>query len=117
MNKEQLEALTGGELSLAIIKLKHGPLAENYRISPINQKARCLIGTDGCGSLSVSFDINDWSDMGPLIHENMISMKWHSHIYGGMAMCVGFCESGRHEVVHKNPLRAAAIVWLLMQEK
>ena len=47
MNKSELEQLTDGELSLAILKIKTDNLGENYRIAKINTSARCVVGTGG----------------------------------------------------------------------
>ena len=109
MTKEQLEQLTDGELSMAILKIKTDNMGENYRIAKINTSARCVVGTGGFGSLSVSFDINSWDDMGVLIKSNGIIVDGN-----GSALVV---IEGEYEHITNNDncLRAAAIVYLLTQ--
>ena len=119
--QEELESKSDGELSLAILKIKTDNMGENYRVAKLSSArnfstAKCLIGTDGCGSTTLAFDINDWSDMGVLIVDNKITIspiepyldehnpdEWFAGIIGV------------DDVWHVNPLRAAAIVYLLMQ--
>ena len=93
MNKAELEQLSDGELSNAIID------------------------TDS-GRMSHSFDINNWSDMGQLAFANKINFNYFEDDDGGYCSCTsgefGY-ESHENECEHANPLRAAAIVYLLMQ--
>lgn len=60
---------------------------------------------------NVRFDINNWSDMGPIIVDNGISIYYNKRMYWLADTYV------THENVHaidKSPLRAAAIVFLEM---
>jgi len=86
MNKAELEKLSDFELSKIIA------LRSKY---------------------AIDFDINSWSDMGSLINENKISLKWNGGVYEKWT-----ARSIHAEGVHDtNPLRAAAIVYLLIKDK
>jgi len=52
---------------------------------------------------------NSWSDAGPIIEKNRITLD--------SAPDVWFVRDDDHCHTHKNPLRAAMIVFLMMQEK
>jgi hypothetical protein len=61
---------------------------------------------------------NSWADMGPLMVEHSISLnkiedEWEAHNgeidQGGLVVANIY-------LMHKNPLRAAAIVYLMMEE-
>jgi len=65
----------------------------------------------------IKFDINSWSDMGPLIVENRIAIAPHPlrDDSRGVWMCLGRDGYGnRFTKDGTNPLRAAAIVFLMM---
>lgn len=54
-----------------------------------------------------------WADAGPIISENKINLQWVFYdSWDARAWYHTF-----HECIHKNPLRAAMIVFLMMQEK
>lgn len=62
-----------------------------------------------------TFDINSWADMGPVTEKHHISLmqpdedddRWNA---------IHWCDGGEcmYDEYHKNPLRAAAIVFLMM---
>jgi hypothetical protein len=56
---------------------------------------------------------NSWADAGPIIENNHIGIE-HD---GDCWLCVCFSENGSFESEHDNPLRAAMIVFLMMQER
>lgn len=64
---------------------------------------------------------NNWSDMGPIIDKHEITMKapnYNQVDHWEVSSCIftdglGFCYGADH----KNPLRAAAIVYLLMHHE
>lgn len=61
---------------------------------------------------------NNWSDAGPIIAENMISICAYQRANPGMVR-ESWWEAdkfGEHITRDKNPLRAAMIVFLMMQE-
>ena len=70
------------------------------------------------GRMSHSFDIDDWSDMGPLIQNNKIDIGWPE------VWCAGFVkkpmQGGRSIFIQLNSakyaLRAAAIVYILIKQ-
>jgi len=93
MNKEDLDKLSDGELSQLITNLN------DY-------------------GAFYHFDINNWADMGPLIYESLIETAPLANSDKWKATGVTFSKRGERAtftVHHENPLRAAAIVYLLMQ--
>lgn len=110
--QKQLEGMDSSELSLIILKLKFDGVAEKYSTSPPST-AFALV-KDGSGSLTVSFDINSWSDMGPIIHLNNIPIN-----PVGNPKFVKLWIAGNDEAsaCGENPLRAAAIVYILINQE
>jgi hypothetical protein len=65
-----------------------------------------------CPPLVHMFDINDWGEMGPLIESHKIALEPRKSLpkLGWMASFSDVDYSN-----HKNPLRAAAVVYLLIK--
>lgn len=97
MKKQDLEKLSDGELSLAILQLKTGGLGDNYRVSSINSTARCLVSTGGFGSVTKSFSICNKNDMWDLIESD-----------GNLDFLLAPIKCG-----DKESLRESAITYLL----
>jgi hypothetical protein len=108
------EKMSDDKLSLAILKIKCGGLAEKYSTSPPSTAFALLSSGYGGGSTTSSFDINNWSDMGPLIRENKISIHYRAN--PKLLPMAKRINSDQHNETHANELRAAAIVYLKMME-
>ena len=64
-----------------------------------------------------NFSINSWADMGPIITANKIDLRWNQT---NEDLCQAGTLSGRNYSPysrHANPLRAAAIVYLMIGEE
>ena len=127
MNKEQLEKSSDDELSakltIAVIKSTHS----EFKSIEYDEAQKCVwVERAGFSSYPL-LDINNPSDMMPLAFEAGISLVndnedggYYAHPPTSHYAAGG--ESGRFDyecnyaIGHKNPCRAAAIVWLLMQE-
>ena len=112
--KEELEKLSDGELSLAILKIKTDNMAFDYHISKVKSTARCIVGTNGFGVIKTSFDINSWADMGPLIDSNGFIDFLLSVVRSKSGTLFTTWEKFQREY-ECSKLRAAAIVYLLMK--
>lgn len=64
------------------------------------------------GSQSTFNPCNSWADAGPIIEKYRIGIEND----GDCWLCACFSEHGGFESEHDNPLRAAMIVFLMMQE-
>ena len=118
MNKEQLEKLSDFELSAMILlnRIGYGNWTGPFLT---NSKTNSEAGMRDKNTLDREwFDINNWSDMGQLIEQNKINLNYFEDDDGGYYSATSGeygCESHENECDNKNPLRAAAIVYLLMQ--
>lgn len=120
--KEQLEGMSDFELSATILS---GMNSNSVTFPTTTNESQA--GTDvksgfGGGFGSYYFDINNPSDMMHLVFESGISLS-------SPTLCGTDADAGEWQasafypqlnkldihVYHSNPLRAAAIVWLLMQ--
>jgi hypothetical protein len=64
--------------------------------------------------ISIGFDpCNDPADAWPVISENKISIEYRDH--KSLAPVAKRFGSNSHNISHENPLRAAMIVFLMMQ--
>jgi hypothetical protein len=68
-------------------------------------------------SSSVNY-CNSWEDMGPIIASEKIAISYHNSVD---AWTAGSCTKSKFSLVqqkiaYKNPLRAAAIVYLMMED-
>jgi len=113
MNKEDLEKLSDNEINLLISASKYKAWCienkrwddvalRNYEETKISMKPHEY--TDYC---------NSWGDMGPLIDEFDIDLQ-HDYVGNGLKHASDIGDW--HYAAHRNILRAAAIVYLLMQE-
>ncbi len=61
---------------------------------------------------------NSWADMGPIMEREKINLEFDSKVVGECSALGGYFNGLRFdkEFSHKNPLRAAAIVFLMMKE-
>ena len=66
-----------------------------------------------CGNTLENFDINNPADMWPIIVDNGISLLQQDNEEG---WCAFRWDDDNAECWHKNPLRAAAIVFLMMKD-
>jgi len=119
MNKEQLEQLSDLEINQAVTAA-----AYNLQGWELSESGLCFYHCGLDGSDWVDFQIIDYcnspSDMMPLVFEAGISLHNESDDDG-----VFYCahnssdfrhsEYGKHRAWHSNPLRAAAIVYLLIK--
>ena len=95
---EQLQEFTDAELSEAIFIKVYGKVKVLHAYSSV--------AIDHI----MSFDINNWSDMGALANKHKIGSVYSS-ISGN---CCAFTIDDEIECWHQNELRAKAIVFLLM---
>ena len=101
MNKEDLEKLSDRSID-RLVAVASGYGADYIERNPDNAPNYCEI----------------WSDMGPLIEGAGISVTYMLHEGWD---CHALIDDGnghdeKYNTMHENPLRAAAIVYLLMQE-
>ncbi len=131
MNKEQLEQLSDNQISTRIEFIK---LASEYIQAKGITRSGNLFFVDIGGELDVTVTRGDYcnnpSDIMPLVLEAGISLATEKDEDGdchaflpNSHFCGLYIESTNevhlsysHSCEHKNPYRAAAIVWLLMQE-
>lgn len=113
MNKKQLEAMSDLQINTLIAKLEQMDVYLDDGGDFLWEKSAGQHGDD------IIYDpCNDPSDMMPLAFEHNITVG----NYDGDNFAFSDFESGEHEelwgnmVYHKNSLRAAAIVYLLIKE-
>lgn len=113
--QKQLEAMSDYELSADILTLY-----DNYDGSEIGRNEAKSKATFRLGWARYSFDINNWSDMGPLLRKNNITIVYEN----GEIPCAVVIDDLSDFVVwsfniqcfNKNELRAAAIVYILIKQ-
>jgi len=119
MNKEQLEQLSDLEINQAVTAT-----AYNLQGWGLSESGLCFYHCGLDGSDWVDFQIIDYcnnpSDMMPLVFEGKVTLspiQPYTEEHDPSLWCAS-CEvdSGAIECWHKNPLRAAAIAYLLMKE-
>jgi len=108
MQKEQLEAMSDFDLNCLIVD-KLEIISDVHFSSAITRHVkdgevlRCAETLDYC---------NNPSDMMPLVFEKGISLVYMDEEYEAHSLC---CGDEVNNTLHKNPLRAAAIVYLLIK--
>ena len=112
---EQLEGMSDKQISEAVLSLITG-----YSID----EAREIISTGYFSKSSFCDYCNSWADMGPLIHEAKISL---SPCYSADPVVYSYSPTGKWcaehfylqsgQVTNTNPLRAAAIVYILIKQE
>ncbi len=119
MNKEQLERLSDLELNKLVARLVYDDI--EALTSPFDGNDEVWIERAGGVIINTSYDpCNNPSDMMPLVLESAIELsplfcgEWcaselNNYTYEARPIYNGY------QVVHSNPLRAAAIVYLLMR--
>jgi len=121
MNKEQLEQLSDFMLNVAITEVLNN---ESYKEWAVTADKTAVYHCGFDGSQYHSVDIVDYcsspSDMMPLVFEGKVTLspiQPYTEEHDPSLWCAS-CEvdSGAIECWHKNPLRAAAIAYLLMKE-
>ena len=122
-NKEQLEKLSDFELSSMILWGKHCAMITGEARHDYPNESRAIyplkITSLACASVAI-FDINNWADMGPLLNPNNISISYEKD----HDPCAFVVEDGSDYIgwgfdiqcFHKNELRAAAIVYILVAQ-
>ena len=117
--KEQLEGMSDLEVNKLVAKVIYGDI--NTFTSPSERNGEVWIEKASGGLINTNYDpCNNPSDMMPLVFDSTIELS--------PLFCGEWCASelnnytyeeepiyNGYQVAHKNPLRAAAIVWLLMQ--
>jgi len=114
MNKEQLEAMSDFEINKLVAEIA---IDKDVDIQTIGTKGLELyvVNTSGLLPTMDSLDYcNNPSDMWPLIIEKEISINFRAR--KNLLPVAKMINSDSNDVIHSNPLRAAAIVYLLMQE-
>jgi hypothetical protein len=119
MNKEQLEQLSDLQIN-RIIAFEANGRKPNKSVMKHQDSGLCATNyKDDAVSICDNGDLgfynycNDPSDMMPLVFESRITIDYH---ICDLAQCYKYTENGaEHTVEHSNPLRAAAIVYLLMR--
>jgi len=95
--------LSDGEINMAVAKLMG-----TYRYVPENLPCDRHLGRNYC---------NSWADAGPIILENCISMVWDCAEDASSAWWNAFDKFDDCRIQYQaNPLRAAMIVFLMMNE-
>lgn len=107
------EEMSDYELSCEIMDAIHGEQIKNWCLSD------CEKYIYDCGPIGEDFhkidmfDINNPADMWPIIFEHGISLLQQDNEDG---WCAFRWDDDNAECWHKNPLRAAAIVFLMMKD-
>lgn len=126
MNKQDYEKKTDFEINKMILEIeskKEGVSISNIRPHRLSSKLKAL----KCFGNIVVFDIegessqidycNNPSDMMPLAWEHGISLIHESCYWTAASDDLNEAWDSTHSADDKNPLRAAAIVYLLMQDE
>ena len=118
--KEQLEGMSDFQLSSEVLKLH-----KRYDGSKIGENESRTKASFKIEWVTYCFDVNDPSDMIPLVFEAGMSLINFSDGYAATGKWDYIDVNNSHdsaewwcgdlESTHSNPLRACAIVWLLMQ--
>ena len=123
--KEQLESKSDFELSALILKSNGFSVATQ---DDTGTEATHRSKENSFFMITVTrFDINNPADMWPIIDSSGISLIKFDDGYAAICEwnyidigqphedCESFCSDNAHQSGHKNPLRAAAIVYLLVK--
>lgn len=104
------EEMSDHELSEAVA-LKCG-----YEVNGKFIAGKVIIGAGGIGDnyTFTYFDINNPSDMWPIILKNKINTNFHQH--GSLSTASIEIDAIFYRFTHKTPLRAAAIVFLMIKD-
>lgn len=90
------EEMSDDQINLKVLEQQFGPLGDDKDIVRIWQQGKFQ-------------PCNSWSDAGPIIEQKKISLEfvgmWRASTYEGI-----------EREANENPLRAAMIVFLMMQE-
>lgn len=107
LNKKlhELLGLVPSEIDIAAESMVSGIRESNYIMRMAFPSDSAYYGVDYC---------NNWSDIGPLIEEHMISIEYHG--YGSNKRAFGYADCGMRECLHSNPKRAAAICIIKLLE-
>lgn len=121
MNKQDYEKMSDFEINKAVAHKIYKSIGGQDYTQHLTVKHSAEEGGDCiyyCGGEPLDY-CNNWSDMGPLIEQNQINLNYFCD-----EECSYYsCSSGENGletdcdfVDNKNPLRAAAIVYLLVKD-
>ena len=93
-------------------------LHKKYDDSKISENESRTKASFKIGWVTYCFDINNAADMMPLVFEagiNLNSEMANEKEWAASSKDLSYCWTANWQVIHSNPLRAAAIVYLLMR--